>query len=189
MHLRKLGGTSAAALVVFVLAGCGGSGASDANAGVTPAAYVRSICTAVQPFVNDVVRRSDKLNSGTLPSVAQGKKAIQGFLSGVSNDTDVTISKLKAAGAPKVSNGRQLADKVVSAFTHLKTSVNHALNQANALPTDTPAHFKTAATRLGGTVRTSMSGIGTSLNGLTSPELEKAAAKEPACTSLAKSGK
>jgi hypothetical protein len=182
MYLRKLAG-AAAAMAIAVLTGCGSSGSS--SSGVTPAVYVKSICTAVAPFEADVVKRSEELNVATLANAAQGKKAIQGFLSAVSNDTDQALSKLKAAGTPKISNGKQLADTVVSAFTQLKGAVAHALDQADALPTSSPDAFKKAATDLGSTVRTSMSGIGASLGRLKSPELEKAAAKEPACTSLA----
>ncbi len=181
MDLRKLAGAPATALAIAVLAGCGSSGSSS---GVTPAAYVKSICTAVAPFEADVVKRSNQLNVTTLANAEQGKKAIQGFLSAVASDTDQTISKLRAAGTPNVSNGKQLGDTVVSAFTELKAAVGHALNQANALPTSNPEAFKKAATELGNSVRTSMSGIGASLGKLKSPELEKAAAKEPACTSL-----
>ncbi|MBV9423437.1 MAG: hypothetical protein JOZ98_11030 [Solirubrobacterales bacterium] len=181
MHLRKLAGAPATALAIAALAGCGSSGSSSS---VTPAAYVKSICTAVTPFEADVVKRSDELNLTTLANAEQGKKAIQGFLSAVSDDTDRALSKLKGAGTPNVSNGKQLADTVVSAFTQLKAAVGHALAQAEALPTSSPEAFKTAATHLGTTVRTSMSGIGSSLDKLKSPELEKAAAKEPACTSL-----
>lgn len=183
MHLRKLGGAPAAALAVVALAGCGSSDGSNPSS-VTPAAYVKSICTAVAPFETDVVRRSNELNAATLSSAAEGKKAIRGFLKAVSADTDRTISKLEAAGAPKISNGKQAADTVVSAFTQLRTAVHHAQTQADALPTDSPDAFRKAATDLGNTVRRSMNGISATLAKLKSPELEAAAAKEPACTSL-----
>jgi hypothetical protein len=180
MHLPKLVGALATAVVVCLLAGCGSSGSS----GVTPAAYVKSICTAVAPFETDVVKRTDQLNLATLASADQGKKAIQGFLSGVKADTDQALSKLKAAGTPSIDNGKQLAATVVSAFSQLKAAVGHALAQADALPTNSPEAFRKAAAGLGTTVRTSMGGIGSSLGRLKSPELEKAAAKERACTTL-----
>ncbi len=163
------------------LSACGGSSSSS---GTSPAAYVKSICNAVGPFEKDVQTRSTSLNLGKIKSAAEGKTALQGFLSAVAADTDTAVSKLKAAGSPDVSNGKQISTAIVGAFTQLKTALGSAASQAGSLPTTSPAAFKTAANTLGTNVRTSMSGIGSSLSGLKSPALESAAKKEPACQHL-----
>jgi type VI protein secretion system component VasK len=181
MRRSRLFATAAATLAMAVaLAGCGSSGSS----GVTAAAYVKSICTAVVPFERDVATRSTALGLASLSTPAQGKHAIQGFLSAVATDTNRALTRLQAAGTPNVSNGKTLASTVVAAFAALRSAVARALVQADALPTTSPAAFKAGATGLGSTVRSSMGGIDASLGKLKSVELEKAAAHEPACASL-----
>jgi hypothetical protein len=145
---------------------------------------VKSICQAVGPFEKDVQTRSAALNLGTIKSAADGKTALQGFLNAVAADTDTAVSKLKAAGAPDVTNGKQISAAIVSAFSQLKTALGSAATQAGSLPTSSAAAFKTAANTLGTNVRTSMGGIGSSLSGLKSSALESAAKKEPACQHL-----
>jgi hypothetical protein len=164
-----------------VLAGCGSGGSSS---GVSAGTYVKSICTAVGPFEKDVAARSNALNTAKLTSAAEGKKAVQEFLSAVSADTDKTLSKLQAAGTPSVDKGKTISTTIVAAFRQLKEAIASALTQSKSLSTTSPRAFKDGANHLGGTVRSSLSGISASLGKLQSADLEKAAAKEPACTAL-----
>jgi hypothetical protein len=172
-------------LVVLVtsglLAGCGGSSSSS----VSPAAYVKSICSTVGPFEKDVQARSSALNLSSITNATQGKQALQGFLNAVVTDTDTAVSKLKAAGTPSVSNGKKISTALVAAFTQLRGALHQAATNAGSLPTSSPQAFKTAAQSLGNTVKGSMTSIGSGLQGLQSPDLEKAAAKEPSCKTLA----
>jgi hypothetical protein len=178
------------ALVVLALAalisacGSGGGGSKDSSSGVSAAQYVKAICTAVGPFERDVAARSNALNSAKLTSAAQGKKAVQDFLTAVKSDTNQTLTKLQAAGTPDVQNGKTISNTIVSAFSQLKTAIGTALVQAQNLSTKSPQEFQKGATALGATVQSSLGGISTSLGKLKSADLEKAAAKEPACTAL-----
>lgn len=169
-------------LLVLAVAGCG----SGKPKGVTAAAYTRSICTAVTPFENDVVRRSAALDVSPVSNPVQGKKALQSFLTAVSGDTDRALGELKAAGSPNVPNGKQISAAIVRAFTQLQGAMGRAVTQANALPTNSPKSFQAASQSLGANVRVSMNNIGTNLQSSTvkSPELEKAAARQPACMAL-----
>ena len=173
-------GTGLAFATAALLAACGSSGSSN----VTPASYVKSICSAVAPFEKDVQTRSSALNLTTVNSPAEGKKALQGFLNAVASDTDHTVSQIKSAGTPNVKNGKAIQTAMVSAFTQLQGAMHQAASQANSLPTTSAAAFKSGADALGGTVRNSITGIGTSLNGLKNADLEKAASGEPACKTL-----
>jgi hypothetical protein len=160
------------------LVACGGSSSSGVSAGD----YVKSVCQAVGPFEKDVQTRSQALSKlGSGASAAQGKKALQDFLAAVVADTQAAINKLKAAGTPNVKNGKAIEAAIVSAFGALKVALSQANTSASALPTSSPEAFRTAATTLGATITTSMSGIGSSLNNFKSAELEAAAKKEPAC--------
>jgi hypothetical protein len=180
MLLRKPLAAACAAVVAISLTACGGSSSS----GPSPAAYVKSICQAIGPFEKTVQQRSSALNLSNIKSAADGKKALQGFLNQVAADTDKAVTKLKAAGTPDVKNGKQVQTAIVGAFTQLKSALQTAAGQAGNLPTSSPTAFQSAAQKLGSTVQSSMSGIGSSLSNLKSPDLEAAAKKEPACTSL-----
>ena len=110
--------------VSLTLGACGGGSSSSS---VTPAAYVKSICQAVGPFEKDVQSRSSALNLGAIKNPAQGKTALQGFLTAVASDTDQAVSKLKAAGSPDVKNGKQISTAIVSAFTQLRGALSQAV--------------------------------------------------------------
>jgi len=181
--LTKRRTTTILALLATTLT-LGACGSSSSSSSVSPAAYVKSICQSVGPFERDVQARSSALNLGTIKDPAQGKTALQGFLNAVAADTDKAVAKLKSAGSPDVKNGKQISNAIVSAFTQLRGALSQAVSSANSLPTNSPAAFKTAAVALGNTVRTSMSNIGSGLTGLSSPALESAAKKEPACQSI-----
>jgi hypothetical protein len=170
-------------LLAFALAGltaCGSSGSS----GVSPAAYVKSICSAVGPFEKDVAARSSALDLSSIKSAQQGKTALQGFLQAIAADTTQAVGKLRSAGSPSVKNGKQIQSAIVAAFTQLDNAMKSAAAAANSLPTGSPTAFKNAANALGQGVRTSMNGIGSSLTSLKSSALEQAAAKEPACKAI-----
>jgi hypothetical protein len=155
---------------------------------VTAASYVKSICSAIAPFEKDVQARSSALDLSSIKNASDGKTALQGFLNAVASDTDKAVTQLKASGTPDVTNGTAISAGIVSAFTQLKSALSTAATQAGSLPTGSAQAFKTAAQTLGSGVQSSMSKIGSSLGNLQSADLEKAAAADPTCKSLASSG-
>jgi hypothetical protein len=182
--------------VAIALAGCGSSSKSSSSGSsggstttssskVSAASYVKSICSAIAPFEKDVQARSSALNLSSIKSASQGKTALQGFLTAVASDTDKAVTQLKAAGTPEVQNGPAISQGIVTAFTQLKSALSTAATQAGSLPTNSAQSFKTAAQSLGTNVQGSMSKIGSSLGNLKSADLEKAAASDPTCKSLA----
>lgn len=175
---RRISIASAALAASLVLSACGGS--STVSAG----SYVKSICQTVGPFERNVQASSSALNLSSISNVTQGKQALQTFLASLVSDTDKAVNQLKAAGTPDVKNGKQISSAITGAFTQLRSAMSQAANSAKQLPTSSPQAFKTAADNLGTNIRTSMSGIGASISGLKSPELETAAKKETACQSL-----
>jgi hypothetical protein len=180
MFGRKIFACLAAVAIAASLAACGGGGSSGVSAGD----YVKSICNAIGPFEKDVASRSSALNLSNITSATQGKKALQDFLAAIVADTQKAVDKLKSAGTPSVNNGKKISGAIVSAFSQVKGALTQAKSQAASLPTTDPTAFKNAAQTLGTGIRTSMGNIGASLTNLKSPELETAAKKEPACSSL-----
>jgi hypothetical protein len=169
--------------VVAVLAGCGGSSSSAVSAST----YVKSICSAIGPFEKNIQARSKALNLASITNVRQGKTALLGFLVAMVTDTDRAVAQLKAAGTPDVGNGKQIASGVVGAFARMKGALAQAAKRADSLPTNSPTAFKNGANKLGNNVESSIGGISAGLAGLKSPELEKAAAGDPTCKTLASS--
>jgi basic membrane lipoprotein Med (substrate-binding protein (PBP1-ABC) superfamily) len=179
LRLRTIAACAVLAIAAAALAGCGGGGSSS----VSPATYVKSVCLALGPFEKDVQTRSAALQH--LPAgAAQRKTALQGFFTAVVGDSDKAVSQLKAAGSPNVKNGSKIESAIVLVFTRFGTAAKQAAGKADALPTNSPTAFQTAATALNNSFSTSMSGIGAGVSGLKSPELDAAEKKEPACKSI-----
>jgi hypothetical protein len=162
--------------LMALLAGCGGS------SGVSPAAYAKSVCTAIGPFEQKLLS-ANSLNLSR-SNAGQGKKALQGFLSSVAGDTDRAVSQLKSAGTPNVSNGKAISGAIVNAFTQMRGAFKQAVSQAGSLPTSSPKLFRTAAAQLGLGVSSSVASIRTSLNGLKSATLDQATRSTSACQRL-----
>jgi hypothetical protein len=165
----------------LALAGCGGSGSGST---VSPTAYVKSVCQAVGPFEQDITSRSQRLNLANIKSAAAGKHELVLFLQAASQDSSRVVARLKSAGSPQLQNGTKISATIVRVFAQLDTALSKAARQSENLPTSSAASFRTAAASLGAGVQGSMAHIGQGLSGLRSPELQKAAAKVPACGSI-----
>jgi hypothetical protein len=183
VHTASIRRALALLFVISLCAGCGGSSKSKSSASkVKPSAYVAAVCSAISPLERDVVTRSSALNSTTATNATQAKRTLQGFLTAVEGDSEHALTQIKSAGTPDISNGEAVAGTIVRAFTQLRDAMKSAAAKATSLPTDSAASFKTAAQALGTSVKGSLNNINAS--GLSNPDLEKAAAKEPACKSL-----
>ncbi len=170
----------ASLVITLAISACGGSSSS----GVSAESYVKNVCTAVRNWATDIAARSNALNVASIKNASQGKTAIQGFFTAAVSDTTTVVAKLKSAGTPNVNNGKKISSALVSSFGQIQSALTTGESQANALPTTNPLAFKTAGQALANTVRSSLANIGSSLNGLKSPQLQTAAKKEPACSTV-----
>jgi len=168
-------------LAALALAGCG---SSSSTTGATAASYVKVVCTAVRGWASDMDTRSGALNVATIKNAAQGKAAIEAFFTGAASDTADVVSKLQAAGQPNVTNGQTIAGAFVLAFQRIENALKTGQTRATTLPTSSATAFRDAARKLATSAQTSLNNIGSGLSGLTSPGLESAAKKAPACAPL-----
>jgi hypothetical protein len=159
-----------------------GSGGSGGSSTVTPAAYVKSVCTALGPVVTALRSKQAAVTSATTPSEA--KSAFQDYVSTVSTSLGTAIPQVQAAGTPSVSNGSRIESAIVNAFTQLKTALGAAGSQIGSVPTDNAAAFQAGFQSIATNLKSSTAGIKPSLQGLQSPELKSAATAEPACAAL-----
>jgi hypothetical protein len=169
-----------ALLAGAVLAGCGSSGSS----GVSPNAWIKSVCTAVVPFQKDVSARGTALNFAGSTNVADVKQKLQSFMTAIVADSSHAVTQLQSAGTPNVPNGKTIATTLVNTFAQIKTAFTKAQSQVNGLPTNSPAAFQVGAQNVVLGIRSSFNGLGSSLSSLKSPELDKAAKATPACAGL-----
>jgi hypothetical protein len=174
MRFRTQFAVSTALVLAVLLAGCGSGGSSSQ---VSAAQFMRSVCGAVAPWVRDVTLRANSLNFSPRSTPAQRKKETEDYLDAVVADSQNAVSKLKAAGVPSINNGKTVAGSIVGEFNQLAMTMSRAAAQARALPTNSAAAFNAAAHALGTSISSSIN----SLNSLRNADLEKAAAKEPAC--------
>jgi hypothetical protein len=163
------------------LALCTGCGSSNSSK-VDTATYVKTVCSAISPLEHDVITRTQALSGSTAASAAQAKKTLEGFLGAVSKDADQAVARISSAGTPDISGGQSVATEIVKAFTQLRDAMHAAAAKASSLPTDSASSYKTAAQALNANVRASLNNIDAS--GLSNPDIEQAAAKEPVCKSL-----
>jgi outer membrane murein-binding lipoprotein Lpp len=177
VHLGILRAAIGLLALVALCAGCGSSSSSK----VSTASYVKQVCSAIAPLERDIETRTQALNAPAANAV-EAKKTLQGFLTGVGTDADRAVSRIRSAGTPDISGGEAVAGAIVRAFTQLRDAMHAAAAKAASLPTDSPSTYKAAAQALNASVRASLNNIDAS--GLSNPEIEQAAAKEPVCQSL-----
>jgi hypothetical protein len=178
----KGGVAVAAAVVAFAVAltGCGGS------SGVSPSAYVKSICTALGSWKQQVQSAGRTLQASGIAtaSPANAKTQYVHFVSSLLTATRNAAAALKAAGAPSVKDGGTIASGLSGAFERATQGLQTALSHASAIPTTSASAFESAATGVTGEIRSALQNVA-SVTPRSSPQLRAAAAKEPSCQALA----
>jgi hypothetical protein len=162
------------------LAGCGGSSS------VSPTAYVKSICTALDNWKQQIQAAGRSLQSSGIAtaSPATAKTQYEGFVTTLVSSTRNTTSALKAAGSPAVKDGGTIAGGLSGAFQRGSQGLAVARSRAAAIPTTSAAAFESAATGVTSQIRSALQNIAT-ITPRSSPQLRAAAAKEPSCRALA----
>jgi hypothetical protein len=182
---RTLTALPAIAAVAVAVAGCGGSSSSSS---VSPAAYVKSVCTAATNWKNAIQAAGAKLQAGvSTKSLSQAKSQYVTFVSALVSATSSAASQLKAAGSPSVTNGKHIANTLVGIFSSARSSLAHAASQASTLPTSSPRAFETAANQVVTGIRGSLAGM-SSITPEKNAALHAAAAKDRTCQTLAAGG-
>jgi hypothetical protein len=174
----------ATAALAVAVEGCGGSSSS----GVTPAAYVKSVCTAATNWRNAIQTAGTKLSAGVnTKSLTKAKDEYVAFVNSLVAATTQAENELKSAGAPSVSNGKQISSSLVSIFDAAKGTLSQASSEASALPTSSPHAFESAASKVVTSIRSSLAGM-SSVTPEKNAQLHAAAAKDKTCQSLAATG-
>jgi hypothetical protein len=172
---------AALALIVaaLALAGCGGS------SGVTAAAYVHSMCSALGNWKNDIQQAGAKLQSSGAGTASRpmAKRYYLEFVSALLSATQRATGALKSAGEPSVGGGRQIADGLARAFDGASHKLARASTQAGTISTASASAFQLGASAVTAEIRAALQGIAL-VKPSESPELRAAAAKDTACQVL-----
>ncbi len=168
-----------ALLGVLLLGGCGGSSQ------VRPAAYVKSMCTALGNWRNTIQSAGVALQASGAASASRpvAKVDYQRFVSALVTATRRATSDLRSAGVPSVSGGEELAGHLTSAFDVATRRLAQAEAQARAIRTDTVSTFQLGAGAVTSQIKAALEVIAAVAPGR-SAQLRQAAAREPACQVL-----
>ncbi len=174
---------AAALLAIIALAGCGGSSGSS---GVPPKTYVKSICTALGGWKQQVQSAGQALQASgaATASPANAKAQYVSFVSSLLRATRQAAASLKAAGTPSVKNGASIASGLSGAFDRGSQGLATALAHAQAIPTTSNSAFEAAASSDTGEIRSALANI-SGVTPRSSPQLRAAALSEPSCQALA----
>jgi hypothetical protein len=178
MHFETLPAAFVVIAVALLCAACG----SSAHHGTNPGKYAGAVCSATTALEHDVAAATNAGKNPTAVNAAQAKQVEQGELSAVAQASDRALTRIQAAGTPAIHDGQAVAARVLSTFTQVSDAMRRAAVEANSLPTSSPQAYTAAAKALAASVQTSLRSIDAS--GLSNPDLEQAAAKQPACQHL-----
>jgi hypothetical protein len=126
--LRRVAPVLLAVGLVAGGAGCGGSSRPGAATGVKPAAWARSVCTALSPWRAQLTSLTDEaqrqLTSATTP--AQAKENLVGLLAGAEKASEAARGQVAAAGTPAVAQGGDIAARFVTSLQAARDAYAHA---------------------------------------------------------------
>lgn len=178
------GNRAAAVLALSCIAGLAGCGSSSSSASESPGQYMSAVCQAFTPLSAEIRAPTPT----QLNTPAARKAALIRLMDSLENGIGQALPRLRAAGAPKIANGSEIASSTVFTLNKLYTSLTLGARQARRLPTTSLSAFESASQLL--TLRTfgSVEASGASLSAFKDPELVKAAAGQPACHGVSLSG-
>ncbi len=168
-----------ALLAALVMAGCGGSSQ------VKPAAYVRSMCTALGNWRNTIQSAGVALQSSGAAGASRtvAKDDYQRFVASLVTATQRAAKALRSAGTPAVNDGKQVANRLAQAFDTATKRLQQAEAQAKAIKTDSTTSFQLGAASVTTEIRSALEAIAAVAPGRSS-QLRQAAAKDPTCRAL-----
>lgn len=161
-------------LLVFAVAGCGGTSA------VPHRTWVTSVCQALGPWRDRLTalntQTAQQMASATTP--AQTRDRLLALLDGARQASEDARSKIAGAGVPDVTDGAAIAERFVNALTAVRDAYGKARDTVKALPDkDFYAGVGTAMT----TLNDDYAKAGVDTVKLASADLRKDFDEVPAC--------
>ena len=181
----RLASVALALAVAGILVGCGGSVSGSSSSGNSAEEYVAGACSAMASWGQDIKSGVSELQSKvtSAPDLAARKQIFVDFTKQLSQTTDTLVTELQGLGAPAVDGGAEVHQQIVGAFQSVQATLKNAETEAEALPTDDVAAFKTQVNAIG----TEIGGIGDAfqnVSNLKNQELDNAFSKDQTCQQM-----
>jgi hypothetical protein len=138
------------AMALVLLPACSDDGGGDGAApAVTPGTYVKSLCTTVQSYVDDITTLSTDFAAGIDPaaSAEDQKQAVLDFLDDAIALTDALIDQVDAAGVPDVEGGAAMVEAIAASFQDARQVLEDARARVEAASTEDPQSSTRSAPR------------------------------------------
>jgi hypothetical protein len=157
---------------------------------VSPAKWAPKFCAALSDWGATIDEKGGALTD-ELAGVADletGRDQIAAFLGDMVDATDDTVDAIKDAGTPSSSNGAKIVAAFVKGFKTISKEFAKAQEEAEDLPTTSPAEFRAAGTALGESISDSGDELSKGFESVDKLDkgrkLEKAVKAAPACAFL-----
>ena len=171
------------------------SGNSESPAEETPTTagapeYVATLCTEMSDWLADLQALQAQVQADVPPEAepVEAQDAIRTFFDNAITATDDFLRAIEEVGAPSVDGGETIHNDLLTKFEEVKSALEEARAEVENLPVDDRAAFVEEATRLRESVTTQFESIGAALATLSQPDLDAAAANEPACSGISPTG-
>ncbi len=168
-----------ALLAALLLAGCGGSSQ------VKPAAYVKSMCTALGNWRNTIQGAGVALQSSGAAAASRpvAKADYERFVSALVTATRRAATALHSAGTPGVAGGQRLASRLTKAFDTATQRLIQAQSHAKSISTASTTSFQLGASSVTTEIRSALEAIAGVSPG-SSAQLRQAAGRDATCRAL-----
>lgn len=147
--------------------------AAGANQSASPKKWVGVLCGSLVTWEQTVKSETgkleteiNKLRKGGPVNLGVAKTQLTGFLGRLVGSTDTLLGKLKAVGAPAVTNGSKLQSTLLKGLGQINTAFENGKKSSQALPTSNRTAFSNGAKRIGLTISASGNQSQAALSGL-----------------------
>ena len=186
---RPLPAATAAALILSCSLASGPAAlASTSSHTVSPTAYVHSVCTTFGNLTSEFAALDAASGAGDAETPAEARERMVVLLDRVATEMNSAVTDLRAAGVPRIQNGRGQATLLVQQVVALRSAFVRAGHDARALPVSDPHSFQRRAQAITARVEAAEAKVqrvfGSATKLFHNKTLERAAARDPTCQAL-----
>jgi hypothetical protein len=148
---------------------------------------MEGLCAAIVSYQSDLEAENasfQELFSGGTPTPEDTKTALGSFLGTAAARTEQLVDDVNALGTPDVDNGDDVRSALTTAFEQVVELFNSAKSDIEALSVDDPAALLAGLEATATKLQEAATGISTSFDELSSPELDEVAAGAPSCAGV-----
>ena len=145
--------------------------------------YANDLCTALTGFSEALRDRQAEVQEGADPgrSPEEDRDALQRFVDGAVEASDVLVEEVEAAGEPDIDDGGEVADAFRTAAEDTRSELEEAQDAVAEIPTDTPGAYRAAVDEFTTDLGNTLEGTDEPFQDVDAPELDMALDEASAC--------